>query len=956
LLLFASVIVHYVAFPRAGAVTATATKPSAKPTRQHRHDECPQCFGHVELRPGQNRCPSCEHGWLAIMPQAGPQTLFLGKRMAQVDIVGFGGAAGGGKLLALDTPVPTPSGWTTMGDIRDGDEVFDSLGNPCLVLRAHKRETPQACYRLTFDDGETIDAGAEHLWLTFDAVELAALTRRHPTWREARRYKRPSRAGGQKSAVFRAAITVRNGKHPPPAMPSPTGTVRGTAEIARTLRTPAGRANHAIPVTDAVTLPEATLPIDPYLLGIWLGDGTATNGGITTADQGILAAYRAAGFALGVIQKKAGNAAVSVTVLGLSTMLRSLGLMGNKHVPLAYLRASREQRLALLQGLMDTDGTATEAGAVEFYSCRKCLVEAVQELAASLGHKPGIPREGRATLYGKDCGPKWRLKWSPSELVFRLPRKADRQKVNGHRRTVRFRYIVACDTIASVPMRCITVDSASGMYLCGKAFIPTHNSWSLLLDPIPDMSIKGFGAVIFRRDATQLTNEGGLWDASREIYPFLKARPRESPALQWRFPGGGRISFHHLHSPDDQYAWQGAEICDLLFDELTHFEEAQFWYLISRNRSTCGVRPRCRATFNPDAGSWVKALFAPWVDGEYPDPAGPGEVRYLVRQDGYHYFRTESEAQVYAIQVLDITVGDAQHAVKSVSFVPARLDDNPALMDRNPQYRANLLSLPPVERERLLYGDWNILTDRFFDQWRADTAEGTPWHVIPTGEVPRGHTYYLGVDWGFSDPFACYLVAISHDGRMTVCREAYETGKLTSEQGDLMAGMLSAAGLPKSSIVYAGHDVFNRRLRSSGAYDEPIARTWEQMGLAVITAGRDPLNRASKFREYLRDWGADEGWPQGRPGLQVMACCSNLIRTLPLLQSDKRHPEQVDTTQDDHAYDAVGHILTSLPGRPDKLAIADNLTVEQQRAAVMDSYDDQQAEHDPRGTMWSIRT
>lgn len=442
-------------------------------------------------------------------------------------------------------------------------------------------------------------------------------------------------------------------------------------------------------------------------------------------------------------------------------------------------------------------------------------------------------------------------------------------------------------------------------------------SWALLLDPIPDMGVKGFQAVIFRRDATQITNAGGLWDASREIYPFVGAKPRETPALQWRFPSGGRISFHHLHSPDDQYAWQGAEICDLEFDELTHFEEDQFWYLISRNRSTCGVRPRTRATFNPDASSWVKLLFAPWVDDDYPDPAGTGEVRYLVRQDGYHYFQREAEARAYAREVfVELTAEDAEHSVKSVTFVPARLGDNPALMDRNPQYRANLLALSPVERARLLYGDWNILSDRFFEQWRVTTAEGTPWHVIPTDEVPKGRTYYLGVDWGFSDPFACYLLAVAHDGRPMVCREVYERGRLTSEQGELMLAMLADAGLPKNTLVYAGHDVFNRRLRSSGAYDEPIVLTWQKMGLSVISAGRDPLNRASKTREYLRDWGLDEGWPDGRPGLQVMECCPNLIRTLPLLQSDPLHPEQVDTTQEDHGYDAVGHLLTSLPRRP----------------------------------------
>jgi len=465
---------------------------------------------------------------------------------------------------------------------------------------------------------------------------------------------------------------------------------------------------------------------------------------------------------------------------------------------------------------------------------------------------------------------------------------------------------------------------------------------ALLLDPLADMHVKGFNAVIFRRDATQITNAGGLWDASTELYPYVGARPRQTPHYEWRFPPhGNRVSFRHLHTLEDRFSWQGAEICDLLFDELTHFEEEQFWYLISRNRSTCGVKPRCRCTFNPDAGSWVKAMFAPWVDDDYPDRAGPGEVRYLVREDGYHYFRTEGEARECAVRELQLGAEEAEHSIKSVTFVPARLDDNPALMERDPQYRANLLALPPVERERLLYGDWNILTDRFFDQWRAQTAEGTPWHVIPTSPVPKHQGYYLCLDWGFSDPFACYLVALSHDGRVTVCREIYETKLLTSRQGELMIQMLEEAGLGLDTLIYAGHDVFARRLSSKGMLEEPIAETWEMQGLALERAGRDPLARASKTREYLASWGPDDGWPEGRPGLQVMECCRNLIRTLPLLQSDPRRPEQVDTTQEDHAYDALGHFLTSQPGRPDRPP-ADRaaLSPEDERGRVMDEIED----------------
>jgi len=443
-------------------------------------------------------------------------------------------------------------------------------------------------------------------------------------------------------------------------------------------------------------------------------------------------------------------------------------------------------------------------------------------------------------------------------------------------------------------------------------------TWALLMDALADVHVPGFTATFFRRTLPQITNPDGLWDASLGVYPHAGGRPKMTPQLQWRFPSGARVVMTHLHEESDKLNHQGSQYADILWDELTHCTATQFWYLMSRNRSTCGVAPRCRATFNADAASWVKELFAPWVDSEYRDPAEAGEVRWLVHDDRadqpYAYFRDREAAMVCAGERFpELTVEQLPHAVKSVTFVPADVYDNPALMESNPQYLANLLALPEVERQRLLYSNWEILQARFFSEWRPRTAQGTPWHVIPTGSLPESTRCYLAVDWGFSAPFAAYLVAIGTDGRVTVCREIYTRRELTSALGVQMVELLSGHGQPPRTVVYAGHDCFNRRLNSAGTYDEPIVETWWKQGLNVVKAGHDPLNRANKWREYLRGWGPDEGWPDGRPGLQVMACCVNLIRTIGLLQSDARNPEIVDTTGEDHAYDAVGHLLTALP-------------------------------------------
>lgn len=451
-------------------------------------------------------------------------------------------------------------------------------------------------------------------------------------------------------------------------------------------------------------------------------------------------------------------------------------------------------------------------------------------------------------------------------------------------------------------------------------------TWALLLDPLKDMHVPGFGGVLFRREATQITNEGGLWDSSLEVYPYTDAEPRKTPVHQWIWSNGNRIVFTHLQRDTDIYAHQGGQYCWLGFDELTHFGEAQFWYLLSRNRSTCGVRPRCRATFNPDASSWVKLMFAPWVDDEYPDRAEFGEVRYLVRigaKEGtaaeYHYFRGVPGARRFAQETHHISAQQAVHSVHSVTFIEADLQDNPALQERDPSYLARLLAQDYVEQRRLLYKDWNVLPSRFFREWLPKRADGTPWHVVPTGEVPKGLRYYLGVDWGFSAPWACYLMVLDYAGRVTLARELYATEVKTSDQGQKMIALIEANGLELEEVpVYAAHDTFNRRLTSAGTYDEPIVLTWQRQGLQCIQAGRDPQARAHKYREYLADWGPDEGWPDGRPGLQVMECCTNFIRTFPLLEADEKRPEIVDTKGEDHGYDGAGHVLTALPERPDR--------------------------------------
>jgi phage terminase large subunit-like protein len=357
-----------------------------------------------------------------------------------------------GKALALDTPIPTPHGWSTMGELRPGDLVFGADGRPVRVLAATEVMCGHECFRVCFSDGTSVVADAEHLWNT-----EARSAREHEKGR--------------------------------------VGRIRTTREIAASVAGPCvGEGvtsnNHRIPVAAPLALEPVGLPVPPYTLGVWLGDGDCAGSTVTinerdidimthVLDEGVplrenagaRGSYR---FRLGV-----GREPGAFDGEPLQRVLRELGLLRDKHIPAVYLRASVGQRLALLQGLMDTDGTVSRAGECEITTIYPRLRDGVVELLRSLGFKPSV-HERRALLYGADCGPCYDVQFrsfADDRPVFRVPWKRGRLK-NRPSRLPRStsRYVVAVEPVASVPVRCIQVDAADGLFLAGDGMVPTHNS------------------------------------------------------------------------------------------------------------------------------------------------------------------------------------------------------------------------------------------------------------------------------------------------------------------------------------------------------------------------------------------------------------------------------------------------------------------------------------------------
>lgn len=225
-------------------------------------------------------------------------------------------------------------------------------------------------------------------------------------------------------------------------------------------------------------------------------------------------------------------------------------------------------------------------------------------------------------------------------------------------------------------------------------------SFALLLEPLRHYNNPKFGGVIFRRNSVQVRNEGGLWDESMALYSQFRGHPRESN-LEWQFPSGARMKFAHLEFDRSVFDWQGSQIPYIGFDELVHFSERQFFYMLSRNRSMSGVPGYVRATCNPDADSWVRRLIDWWIDKDgYPIPERQGVVRYFIRQDDLIVWG-ESEEE------LTSQFGKEQMP-KSFTFIHSSIRDNKILMEKDPSYLSNLMALSRVERMRLLGGNWNV--------------------------------------------------------------------------------------------------------------------------------------------------------------------------------------------------------------------------------------------------------
>jgi replicative DNA helicase len=364
-----------------------------------------------------------------------------------------------GKALALDTPLVTPSGWTTMGRVAVGDRLIGADGRPTTVVAATDVMVGRPCFEVEFSDGEVIVADAEHQWPTWDSTERRRLDQRYDA-----RYGWP----------LNARVAGPDGSR-----------TRTTAELARGVYE-GSRLNHCVPTCAPLLMPDRELPLDPWVLGYLLGAPGDDSPGMVGCDpvdrEWVMKEFDRLGYHV-----RLGRQADRFEVVGLEDSWLELALHRRAQVPSPYLRASPEQRAALIQGVMDRAGDVDRHGRYRWSTRNIELACGVRELLSAQGcattmHRRYLSHEGHPRP------PVWEIVVRSRSGLTRLPRKACSVDAEWHR-DHESHFVVDVRPVPSVPVRCVQVDNADHLYLAGRAMVPTHNS-TLALDIARHASVK----------------------------------------------------------------------------------------------------------------------------------------------------------------------------------------------------------------------------------------------------------------------------------------------------------------------------------------------------------------------------------------------------------------------------------------------------------------------------------
>lgn len=473
-----------------------------------------------------------------------------------------------GKALSLDTPIPTPTGWRTMGDLQKGDYVFGRDGKPTKVVETFGIFN-KPMYKVTFEDGTSIKSCKDHIWLvqTKNSRKMSGYIAktnrklRKPEYRET-------------SGWFE------------------TNTEKMAKDFARVRTDGKGTDfKYRVPMAEAVEYPKKDLPLDPYTLGIWLGDGCKNHTGVTCSDSDraeMMKNIEEQGHSC-KWTKKPGQAGTiwidTLQVGGNKTLeaLKKLSVFKNKHIPDVYMFGSIEQRVELLKGLMDTDGFCSKAGQCEFTQKNKDIAYQVAELVRSLGIKATL-NEKRARCNGKDCGVVYVIRFytDKSHSCFKLTRKHERLKDSLSSR-MKAKSIVNIEPIPTEPSKCIMVDNAEHLYLADQ-YTATHNTEFVSALMLTEMIIGNAGA-----DIVCSGTDDGTADLAYQAIDTMRLLIDPKQVDTWRNQKGMTCFANHSHIyklSDSTRQKEGRNIDMAGIDEVWKLQDDGIYKPIQQSTST----------------------------------------------------------------------------------------------------------------------------------------------------------------------------------------------------------------------------------------------------------------------------------------------------------------------------------------------------------------------------------
>jgi hypothetical protein len=849
-----------------------------------------------------------------ICPQDGGQVDFLSRPETEVL---FGGAAGPGKECDVHHIIPTPLGNKAMIDIHPGDYVFSDDGKPTRVIWESEIDFNPDAFEITFDNGEKITCDGRHLWKTKDLKDREKELRHSEEYRVKRKINRKSRAKeNPKNKGSQKNVTLMNQNREYEYLELPTGEVRQTYELFTNQKV-RGRTNFSVDITTAIELPEQELEIDPYVLGMWLGDGMSRDGqvGMLTQDFNEML-LRCNEVILSVKFRKQDleNEFGIYRLKGLRVKLKELSLLQNKHIPMKYLRSSKEQRIALLQGIMDTDGHIDKDGCASVGQLNKKLADDINELICSLGVKT-FRRTKQAKLYGVKKKLHYQISFNPDFPAFQLKRKLERQNLNHRRKTNDKHYMVSIKKVPPVPMKCIQVANPSGMYLISQSFIPTHNSWALVIDALGmQYQYEEFGmaaymhpkyrAVLFRRTSTRLTN---LIDECKEYYLSLGAKfvlqRKGEPGSSFTFPSGSKIYLCHLEELGDVEAHQGAAYQYIGFDELTQFQLKQYLYLFSRLRGVVmnngvSVGKRMRSTTNPTGEGliWVKKRFIKHGRSVLQ----PGKTYFFISDPNVN----DPDDNPQGIRVT------ASHPSfvnsKSRTFIPGFLFENRILMESDPGYAANIMQLGKKMEGALLHNDWDAFGGDFFDMFDTRQSKIKPF------DIPDEWELYGSLDPGWSSPCAFCLFARDFEKKVYLLFVYYVRRKDPESHAKAIYKLIKEFPYTKGrmpTIIASGTDAFaHKDLHAVNPSDLTFANIFQDNGLYLQKAITDRVIGWWVMKQYFANnmFFFFDGY------------CESWVDEIIALQTDENNIEDIkgcgnDPNVPDHASDSSRYGLTAIP-------------------------------------------